>query len=58
MATELLTASPWLDVAGIMGGGKMVVKDGRKSEGDEHNGRRTYDEEASGPAGVLAASHV
>jgi hypothetical protein len=36
----------------------MVVKDSRKSEGDEHNGSRTYDEEASGPTGVLAASHA
>jgi len=58
MAIELLAASPWLGVAGTTGGGKMVVKDGRKSEGDEHNGGRTYDEEASGPTGVLAASHA
>jgi hypothetical protein len=48
----------WLDGAGITGSGKVVAKDGRKSEGDYHNGSRTYHQEASGPTGVLAASHV
>jgi hypothetical protein len=42
----------------MTGGGKILAKDGRKSDGDEHNGSRTCEKEASGSTGVLAASHV
>jgi len=50
--------SPWLGIAGIACSGEVVIKDGSKREGDEHNGSGTHNEKASGPPDVLAASHV
>jgi hypothetical protein len=53
-----MTRIVWLGILPMAGGDEVVAKERRKAEGDEHNGSRTCDEEASGPTDVLAASHA
>jgi hypothetical protein len=53
-----MTRIVWLGILPMTCGNEVVAKDGRESEGDQHNGSRTCDEEASGPTDVLAVSHA